>query len=172
MKRVFSIIHIISVLFGAYVVWQRLGSTCLSTLVTFSNQVNVLSALSCFVSLFGTRGIWIQDLLMLYNALIALVFYVLIVPLNGVSTHLADTIIHAVTPITFYMAWRYNKKSGVFSSRFAVFLYPALYFCFSLYISHRRGYMLYPFFNPFWCWSGTSHNRNTKSIIHLETLIQ
>lgn len=149
MKRVFAIIHVACVLFGAYVIWQRLGSTCLSTLVTFSNQVNVLSALSCLVSLFSTQGTWIQDLLMLYNALIAIVFYALIVPLNGVSTHTADAIVHAVTPIAFYMTWRYNKKSEVFNSRIAVFLYPALYFWFALYVSYRRGYMLYPLFNPF-----------------------
>lgn len=130
----------------ACVMLEYKARALLSTMVTFSHQINVLSTVWCVRMKHNN----IQDALALYNVLIAIVFYGVIVPLNGVSPHLVDFLVHVVSPTLFLIIWWLSQPntSYVLLNRHVLLIYPALYLVFALFISYRRGYMLYPFFNP------------------------
>jgi len=117
----------------------------LSTMVTFSNQITLFVG-CCIIYPYQP----FYDILVVYEAFLAIVFYMLIVPLNGGSSTLLDAIIHAIIPVLFIYDWYVSKTqhSIILESRLVVFCYPLFYLPFCLYISHRRGYMIYPILNP------------------------
>lgn len=118
-------------------------------IVTFSFQVSFMAVGVLGVSLFIILPLWIYDVLMIYMALMAIVFYTLIVPLNGVHTTLPDLLIHGVLPLIFFLVWlKDTLKRETFRDRLWIYFYPLCYLLFALWISKRRGYMIYPFFHP------------------------
>jgi len=149
-QRVLCIAHTFLVGVAVYLLCKQEhynARSVLSTMVTFSNQVTVISAVGSVMHIVGIRMHGAMDVLALYNALIALVFYALIVPLNNGTSTMLDFVVHALAPLFFLMSWYNGKKSQVLSNRTLVFAYPACYFFFAWYISYRRGYWLYPLFN-------------------------
>ena len=116
----------------------------LSTCVTFSNQTVLLMVLT---TLFPNR--YLQDIITLYGIIICLVFYGIIIPINGlpssIGTMLVDMLIHITVPVLYII----QKGSLTFVEiPFLHFMvYPAVYFVFVQVISWRRGYMIYPFLN-------------------------
>lgn len=115
-------------------------------LVTFSNQVAALSLAWLAVSLYFNNMRRVQSMLVLYNFIICIVFYFVIVPINGVSSNVTDAVIHLVIPAVFIYVWD-KKFAKIPLWQFMV--YPVLYFGFAHFVSMRRGYMLYPFLdNP------------------------
>ena len=118
----------------------------ISYLVTFSIQIIVLMLLwvvaSIFFKLSGRAMHVIQTMLTFYGIIIFVIFYTVIVPLNGWSSTWIDAMIHIIVPAAFFTT---NKQKFAKMPLWWFMIYPILYFGFVHYVSYRRGYMLYQF---------------------------
>ena len=110
--------------------------------ITFSFQVVFLMVVWTFTSFFINKSPimdQLQSMLKVYGLLIAVIFYGIIVPMNGWSSNREDFVVHIVVPSLF---WLFNYKNGLSNVSLLHFMiYPALYLCFML----CGGYTIYPF---------------------------
>jgi hypothetical protein len=153
MKGRFIACYAVTLVAHCYSIGSFRGS--ISSCVTFSVQVTSLMMAWTIASMMIPHQSKLMDMaqgaLVLYGAIICIVFYGIIVPMNGAPVHSATTVfvdagVHIILPVLFSLQW--YQSGGTFSaiSRFWHFsVYPLLYFGFARVISARRGYLIYPF---------------------------
>lgn len=152
-KGVFAYLYLCVYSYTMYALYKQYGSwrTVLSTMVTFSNQVATLMACVSAINLSTTNDRLkryidpLMDLLELYGTISMVVFTTAILPMYGWALTFPDLLIHGVLVVLFIGQVGRRTDRNVFIPFSVYMVYPALYTLFAFYISHRRGYMLYPF---------------------------
>ena len=89
--------------------------------------------------------------LKMYNLLICIVFYLVIVPINGIPDNVVTIMIDAIVHILIPVVHQFYARRAITKPPFSVFMaYPCVYYIFAIGISQHRGYPIYPFLYTPW----------------------